>query len=57
MRSTSVGLTRAEVAWLLSMSDGWVALRMRTGDLPRPGLPAPAYVSAMVTYRLKGAQR
>jgi len=47
------GLTRAQVAFLLSMSDGWVALRMRVGDLPRPGLPAPAYVAAFVAYRMR----
>lgn len=46
------GLTRAQVAWLLSMSDGWVAARMRAGDLPRPGAPASDYVAAFVRYRV-----
>jgi len=37
------------------MSDGWVAQRMRAGNLPRPGRPAPEYVAAMIRYRLEAA--
>ncbi|MCP8892531.1 hypothetical protein [Sphingomonas faeni] len=51
MSIETAAMTRREVAWLLGMSDGWVALRMRAGDLPRPGLTAPVYVAAFVRYR------
>lgn len=46
-------LTRAQVGHVLGMSDGWVAQRMRAGDLPRPGLPAAEYVRALVRYRAR----
>lgn len=50
MLNDSAALTRAEVAWLLGRSDGWVGQRMRAGDLPRPGRPAPEYVAAFVVW-------
>ena len=46
-------LTRAEVAWLLGMSDSWVRDRMQAGDLPRPGETAEQYVEAFVEYRVR----
>lgn len=46
-------LTRADVAWLLGMSDSWVRDRMQAGDLPRPGTTADEYVEAFLAYRLK----
>ncbi len=44
-------LTRADVAWLVGMSDSWVRDRMQAGDLPRPGATAEEYVEALVAYR------
>ncbi len=41
-------LTRADVAWLVGMSDSWVRDRMQAGDLPRPGATAEEYVEAFV---------
>lgn len=52
MNVETAAMTRRGVAWLLGMSDGWVALRMRAGDLPRPGRPAPDYVAAFVRYQV-----
>ncbi len=46
-------LTRADVAWLLGMSDSWVRDRMQAGDLPRPGASADEYVEAFVSYRMR----
>lgn len=46
-------LTRADIAWLLGMSDSWVRDRMQAGDLPRPGTTAEEYVEAFVTYRMR----
>lgn len=46
-------LTRADVAWLLGMSDSWVRDRMQAGDLPRPGSTAEEYVEAFVAYRVR----
>ena len=43
--------TRADVAWLIGMSDSWVRDRMQAGDMPRPGLLANEYVAAFVAYR------
>ena len=54
MSIETAAMTRRDVAWLLGMSDGWVALRMRAGDLPRPGRTAPEYVAAFVKYRTAG---
>jgi phage terminase Nu1 subunit (DNA packaging protein) len=51
----SIPLTRAQVAWLLGMSDSWVRDRMQAGDLPRPGETAEEYVEAYVNYRLRKA--
>ena len=45
-------LTRAEVAWLVGMSDSWVRDRMQAGDFPRPGQTAEEYVEAFLAYRL-----
>lgn len=45
-------LTRADVAWLVGMSDSWVRDRMQAGEFPRPGATADEYVEAFVTYRL-----
>ncbi len=53
MNIDDVSLTRAEVAWLLGMSDSWVRDRMQAGELPRPGQTAEEYVEAFVAYRLK----
>ena len=49
----ALGLTRAQIAWLLDMSESWVKLRMQAGDLPRPGRSAPEYVAAFVAYRCR----
>jgi phage terminase Nu1 subunit (DNA packaging protein) len=49
----TVALTRADVAWLVGMSDSWVRDRMQAGDLPRPGEAADEYVEAFVAYRLR----
>lgn len=46
-------LTRADVAWLVGMSDSWVRDRMQAGDLPRPGQTAEEYVEAFVTFKLR----
>lgn len=46
-------LTRADVAWLVGMSDSWVRDRMQAGDLPRPGQTAEEYVEAFVAFRLR----
>jgi len=46
-------LTRADVAWLVGMSDSWVRDRMQAGDMPRPGATAEEYVEAFVAYRLR----
>jgi phage terminase Nu1 subunit (DNA packaging protein) len=46
-------LTRADVAWLVGMSDSWVRDRMQAGELPRPGTTAEEYVEAFVSYRLR----
>ena len=53
MAVNTAAMTRAGVAWLLGMSDSWVAARMRAGDLPRPGQPAPVYVTALIAYRVR----
>ena len=53
MSIQNAACTRADVAWLVGMSDSWVRDRMRAGDLPRPGLFAPAYVEAMLAYRAR----
>ena len=34
MDIASVTLTRADVAWLVGMSDSWVRDRMQAGDMP-----------------------
>ncbi|WP_267395555.1 MULTISPECIES: terminase [unclassified Sphingomonas] len=49
----AVTLTRADVAWLVGMSDSWVRDRMQAGDLPRPGSTAEEYVEAFVAYRVR----
>jgi len=46
-------LTRADVAWLVGMSDSWVRDRMQAGDLPRPGATAEEYVEAFVAFKLR----
>lgn len=46
-------LTRADVAWLVGMSDSWVRDRMQGGDFPRPGLTANEYVEAYLDYRMR----
>lgn len=51
MRIDDLSLTRADVAWLVGMSDSWVRDRMQAGDLPRPGQPANEYVEAFVALR------
>lgn len=48
----NIALTRADVAWLVGMSDSWVRDRMQAGDLPRPGETANEYVEAFVAFRL-----
>jgi phage terminase Nu1 subunit (DNA packaging protein) len=50
-------LTRADVAWLLGMSDSWVRDRMQAADLPRPGSTAEEYVEAFVAYRVRKFER
>lgn len=50
-------LTRADVAWLLGMSDSWVRDRMQASELPRPGQTAEEYVEAFLAYRLKKFER
>lgn len=45
-------LTRADVAWLVNMSDSWVRDRMQAGDLPRPGETANEYVEHFLAYKL-----
>lgn len=50
-------LTRADVAWLVGMSDSWVRDRMQAGDLPRPGATAEEYVEAYVAFRLRKYER
>ena len=47
----TVKLTRAQVAEILGMSNTWVAIRMRAGDLPRPGQAASAYVAAFARWK------
>ena len=51
MRISDHTLTRADVAWLLGMSDSWVRDRMQAGELPRPGTTAEEYVEAFLAYR------
>jgi hypothetical protein len=46
-------LTRAEVAWLVGMSDSWVRDRMQAGDFPRPGQTANEYVEAHVDFKVR----
>lgn len=53
MSIDTVTLTRADVAWLVGMSDSWVRDRMQAGDLPRPGATAEEYVEAFVAYRVR----
>ena len=53
MNIDAVTLTRAEVAWLLGMSDSWCRDRMQAGELPRPGSTADEYVQAFVEYRTR----
>ena len=53
MSIDAVTLTRADVAWLVGMSDSWVRDRMQAGDLPRPGATAEEYVEAFVAYRVR----
>ena len=53
MSIDTVTLTRADVAWLVGMSDSWVRDRMQAGDLPRPGATAEEYVEAYVAYRVR----
>lgn len=48
-----MSLTRADVAWLVGMSDSWVRDRMQAGDFPRPGETAEQYVEAFVEFRLR----
>ena len=52
MSIDNLALTRADVAWLVGMSDSWVRDRMQAGDFPRPGEPANEYVEAFVAFRL-----
>ncbi len=52
MRISDHNLTRADVAWLLGMSDSWVRDRMQAGDLPRPGATAEEYVEAFVAFKV-----
>ena len=53
MSIDTVTLTRAQVAWLLGMSDSWCRDRMQAGELPRPGATADEYVQAFVEFRMK----
>ena len=46
-------MTRAEVAWLVGMSDSWVRDRMQAGDFPRPGQTANDYVEAHVDFKVR----
>ena len=46
-------LTRADVAWLVGMSDSWVRDRMQAGDFPRPGQTAEEYVEAFIAFKLR----
>jgi phage terminase Nu1 subunit (DNA packaging protein) len=46
-------LTRANVAWLVGMSDSWVRDRMQAGDFPKPGETANEYVEAYLDYRMR----
>lgn len=58
MTLNPLAMTRAQVAWLLGMSETWVAIQMRAGALPRPGQPAPDYVAAFVRLRAgRGARQ
>jgi len=50
-------LTRADVAWLVGMSDSWVRARMQAGDFPRPGETAEQYVEAFLEYKLRKFER
>lgn len=52
MRINDHNLTRADVAWLLGMSDSWVRDRMQAGELPRPGATAEEYVEAFVDFKV-----
>ena len=49
----TVPLTRADVAWLVGMSDSWVRDRMQAGDFPRPGETAEQYVEALLEFRTR----
>lgn len=53
MAIDTVPLTRADVAWLVGMSDSWVRDRMQAGDMPRPGETAEQYVEAYVDFRMR----
>ena len=53
MAIDTVPLTRADVAWLVSMSDSWVRDRMQAGEMPRPGETAEQYVEAYLDYRMR----
>lgn len=50
-------LTRADVAWLVGMSDSWVRDRMQAGDFPRPGETAEQYVEAFLEFKLRRFER
>ncbi|KKW92469.1 hypothetical protein [Sphingobium chungbukense] len=50
-------LTRADVAWLVGMSDSWVRDRMQAGDFPRPGETAEQYVEAFLEFKLRKFER
>jgi hypothetical protein len=52
LRISDHNLTRADVAWLLGMSDSWVRDRMQADDLPRPGATAEKYVEAFVAFKV-----
>ena len=53
----NIALTRADVAWLVGMSDSWVRDRMQAGDFPRPGEPANEYVEAFLNFRTRKADQ
>lgn len=53
MSIDSAVLTRADVAWLVGMSDSWVRDRMQAGDFPRPGAGANEYVEAYLDFRMR----
>ena len=53
MSIDTAALTRADVAWLVGMSDSWVRDRMQAGDFPRPGATADEYVEAYVNFRMR----